>query len=159
MVLYSPEPKNRPVGTVRLVPSPHHPHPVEGARYEAPDEDGLAFTARELFLAPLPKYTNDRSTSLHDGVKPFVKLGRLCVMEKCRGRQCAVWLVQRMLQWAVASPGFACAGDGRQWKGLVGIHANVDAIRTWKKCGFEVDEAMGEWGNGSKAECDLAGCF
>ncbi|CZS88425.1 uncharacterized protein RAG0_00180 [Rhynchosporium agropyri] len=93
MVLYSPEPRNRPVGTVRLVPSPHHPHPVEGARYEAPDADGLAISARELFLAPLPKYTIARSTSLHDGVKPFVKLGRLCVVEKYRGRQCAVWLV------------------------------------------------------------------
>ncbi|KAL2066050.1 hypothetical protein VTL71DRAFT_2121 [Oculimacula yallundae] len=148
MVLYSPEPENRPVGTIRLVPAPHHPHPEEGARYEAPGDEAPMVSAKELFSAPLPEYTVDRATNLHDGVEPYVKLGRLCVVKKFRGRQYGILLVQRMLQWVMANPEFACSGDARQWKGLVGIHANANAVGTWLKCGFEVDEKMGSWFEG-----------
>lgn len=137
------------VGTIRLVPSPHHPHPTEGARYEAPSEDVPNVSAKELFSAPLPEHVVDRSTDLHDGVEPYVKLGRLCVVKEFRGRGYAVLLVQRMLQWVVANPDFACAGDGREWKGLVGIHANADVVGTWKRYGFVVDEGMGSWFEGS----------
>ncbi|KAH7309308.1 acyl-CoA N-acyltransferase [Rhexocercosporidium sp. MPI-PUGE-AT-0058] len=154
MVLYIPEPGtgdgSRPVGTIRLVPSPHYPHPSQGARYEAPGDDVPAVSARELFSAPLRGYIIDRATDLHDGVEPYVKLGRLCVVKEFRGRGYAVWLVQGMLQWLVANPDFVCAGNGagRKWKGLVGIHANADAVGTWRKCGFVVDEGMGTWFEG-----------
>jgi len=148
MVLYSPEPESRPVGTIRLVPSPHYPHPTEGARFEAPGDDVPCVTAKELFSAPLPGYVIDRKTDLHDGVEAYVKLGRLCVVKEFRGRGYGILLVQRMLQWVKENPGFACGGDEREWKGLVGIHANVNAIGTWKKCGFVVDEVMGSWFEG-----------
>ncbi|KAG4430747.1 hypothetical protein IFR05_013768 [Cadophora sp. M221] len=156
MVLYYPESEQKieqqarqvPVGTIRLVPSPHYPHPTEGARYEAPGDDVPSVSAKELFSSPLPEYIVDRSTDLHDGIEPYVKLGRLCVVKEFRGRGSAIVLVRKMLEWVVANPDFACAGDGREWKGLVGIHANSDAVGTWKRCGFVVDEAMGSWFEG-----------
>ncbi|KAH6718210.1 hypothetical protein BKA61DRAFT_716926 [Leptodontidium sp. MPI-SDFR-AT-0119] len=120
-----------------------------GSPYEAPSEDVPNVSAKELFSAPLPEHVVDRSTDLHDGVEPYVKLGRLCVVKEFRGRGYAVLLVQRMLQWVVANPDFACAGDGREWKGLVGIHANADVVGTWKRYGFVVDEGMGSWFEGS----------
>lgn len=137
---------------MRLVPSPHHPHPTQGARFEAPGEDVPGLSAKELFAAPLPGYVVDRKTDLHDGVERYVKLGRLCVVEEFRGRGYAGLLVERMLKWAVENPGFACGGDddddGHVWKGLVGVHANVNAVRTWEKCGFVLDEGMGSWFEG-----------
>ncbi|KAK0112665.1 hypothetical protein ONS95_014404 [Cadophora gregata] len=148
MVLYSPEPESRPVGTVRLVPPPHHPHPIEGARFEAPGDKVPEVSAKELFSAPLPSYAVDGKTALHDGVEPYVKLGRLCVVKESRGRGYAILLVKRMLQWVKENPDFACGGGDREWKGLVGIHANVSAVGTWKKCGFVVDEGMGNWYEG-----------
>ena len=148
MVLYSPGPASRPVGTVRLVPSPHHPHPAEGARFEAPGDDVPGVSAKELFSASLPGYVVDRKTDLHDGIEPYVKLGRLCVVEEFRGRGYGILLVTRMLQWVKENPEFACGDERREWKGLVGVHANVNAVGTWKKCGFVVDEGMGSWFEG-----------
>ncbi|PVH73448.1 hypothetical protein DL98DRAFT_519934 [Cadophora sp. DSE1049] len=130
MVLYSPEQDSRPVGTVRLVPSPHHPHPAGGARFEAPGDDVPGVSAKELFSTELPRYGVDRKTDLHDGVEPYVKLGRLCVVKEFRGRGSAILLVRRMLQWVQENPDFACGDDSREWKGLVGIHANVNAVGT-----------------------------
>lgn len=148
MVLYSPEQEGSPIGTVRLVPPPHHPHPAEGARFEAPGDDVPVVSAETLFSSPSPRYVVDRRTDLHDGVEPYVKLGRLCVIKEFRGQGYAILLVRKMLQWIKENPGFACGEDGWEWKGLVGIHAKVNAVGTWKKCGFVVDEGMGSWFEG-----------
>ncbi len=145
MVLYSPEPDSQPIGTIRLVPSPHWPHPTPGARLEPPGDDVNYIPAKELFSTSLPEYAVDRVTELHDGIEPYVKLGRLSVLEEFRGKGLANLLVQGMLQWAAANPDFACEQDGIRWKGLVCIHAHDRAVGMWKRNGFVLDEGMGSW--------------
>lgn len=145
MVLYSPDLITEPIGTIRLVPSPHHLHPKPGAHFDVPGDDVPDVSAAELFTASVPKHARDRATDLHDGVEPYVKLGRLCVVKEHRGKRYADLLIQQMLQWISENQRFACGGDGGEWKGLVGIHARVKALGTWKRNGFVVDEGMGSW--------------
>jgi hypothetical protein len=77
-VLYYSFPDVKPIGTIRLVPFPHHPHPAPESRFEAPDEEPPNFSQIMLFDMPLPEYVVDRKTSLHGGIESYVKLGRLC---------------------------------------------------------------------------------
>ena len=143
-VLYSPNPKNeQPIGTIRLVPSPHHPHPKAGDSFVPPGLDAPAQTSEEVFLGPLPMYGVDRATSLHDGIEPYVKLGRLCVVKEFRGAKFADVVIQAALKWAGDNPGFA--DKERQWKGLVCVHASEKAVTTWTRNGFVLDEGMGWW--------------
>lgn len=48
-VLYSTFPRPSPIGTIRLVPFPHQPHPTPGSRFEAPDEEPPNFSQAMLF--------------------------------------------------------------------------------------------------------------
>lgn len=141
--------KRIPVATVRLVPPPHHPHPKPGARYERPDADVPAPDPKVLFGSPFPECVVDRKTDLHDGVEPYIKLGRLCVLKEYRGNKLADLVIQAALVWAKQQGNKALARAeseyGRKWSGLVCVHAQKGAIKTWGRNGFVVDEAMGEW--------------
>ncbi|KAK3683349.1 acyl-CoA N-acyltransferase [Podospora appendiculata] len=177
-----------PIGTIRLVPFPHaSPHPVRGGIYVAdklvgmlppdpldhqqqqpPSSDRPSPSAgqrqRSSSLLTHP-FSVDRATALHDGVEPYVKLGRLAVLKEFRGAGIASQLVHEAIDWmrkhptffnpSVAALGFEQLGMedshglGRdvppKWRGLICCHAQESAVKVWAKHGFQVDESMGKW--------------
>jgi predicted GNAT family N-acyltransferase len=149
--LYSSSPVVRPIGTIRLIPYPHHPHPAEGVRFEAPDEEPEGFSQIMLFNMPLPEYDVDRKTSLHDGVESYIKLGRLCVLKEERGKRFADLLINAALDWAKANASELGKGVGSgvpEWRGLVCVHAQENAVGVWDRHGFVTDQGMGFWFEG-----------
>lgn len=151
-VLYAPvseEPVSgdaelRPVGTIRLVPYPHGPHPEPGKSYFAPDEDAPVEESETFFRRAPPEYEADRTTSLHDGKEPYLKLGRLCVVKEFRGNKLADVLIQTALEWASENFPFGTTGMP-EWKGLVCAQAQEKAVTTWERNGFVIDKEMGTW--------------
>ncbi len=112
--------------------------------------------ARRSSILP---FGEDRATDMHDGKDPYVKLGRLAVLKEFRGQGIAL-LVRSALDWArkhptYFNPGVSALGveqlgmsrgvDVPKWNGLVCCHAQESVVRTWEKCGFEVDNGMGRW--------------
>jgi predicted GNAT family N-acyltransferase len=161
-----------PIGTLRCVPFPHPPHPTPGKRYlggELEDDGTKTDVAAGddaspslVVRRPSLKLSNmtDRKTSLHDGVEPYVKLGRLAVAKEFRRHKLASLLVKTALQWLRTNPGAfdlsisevgleqLGAGDDAKvprWDGLVCVHAQTAALAFWEKLGFEKDEEMGTW--------------
>ncbi|TAQ87144.1 hypothetical protein B7494_g4551 [Chlorociboria aeruginascens] len=155
-VLYAFSPSTHttiPVATIRLVPFPHSLHPEPGSRFDAPTAEMPVQPAAEIFAEPPPIYMIHRVTDLHDGVEPYVKLGRLCVIKEFRGWKMADVLIQAALKWAgenfkglEQSKGEEEGTGGiPEWKGLVGIHAREVAVRVWERNGFIIDKEMGSW--------------
>ncbi|KAL1882332.1 hypothetical protein VTK73DRAFT_1891 [Phialemonium thermophilum] len=165
-----------PVGTVRLVPYPHPPHPVSGGVYVngqlvssiSDDAHNVAATTATAAAADaIPRrsslampFTVERATELHDGVEPYVKLGRLAVVREFRGYKLSRLLVRTALEWARTHPtyfqpsvaavgleplGVEKLGSVPKWLGLVCCHAQKDVVRAWEKFGFRVDSGMGTW--------------
>ncbi|CCC14012.1 unnamed protein product [Sordaria macrospora k-hell] len=159
------ETRSLPIGTVRIVPFPHAPHPVKGGRYLADELVNLEELDEETkqALEVVEQGGKDRKTSLHDGEEVYMKLGRLAVLKEFRGRGIAGQLIRRAVEWMKANPryfspsvkerGFEALGidperDARmmpKWRGLFCVHAQVSAIGVWKRAGFVVDEEMGRW--------------
>ncbi|KAL2260842.1 hypothetical protein VTK26DRAFT_5042 [Humicola hyalothermophila] len=163
-----------PVGTIRLVPFPHPPHPRDGGVYvdgELVDDAGdgqpepraAAATATSnatdhgAATAPTgqPPFPADRPTTFHDGTEPYIKLGRLAVIPAFRGRGIAGQLIRAALSWIAERPSYFDpnpetprvdqSGTPPRWQGLVCVHAQEDAVKVWAKSGFVVDEGMGRW--------------
>ncbi|KAK4152597.1 acyl-CoA N-acyltransferase [Chaetomidium leptoderma] len=120
------ETKSLPIGTVRLVPFPHPPHPRKGGVYvdgelintttttTPPNGDTplpvQPLTSQEQEQArrasTIPTFTPDRPTTLHDGREPYVKLGRLAVTKEFRGRGLAGQLVRTAVDWMRKHPSY-----------------------------------------------------
>ncbi|TPX18004.1 uncharacterized protein E0L32_011915 [Thyridium curvatum] len=115
------ESRSQPVGTVRIVPFPHPPHPDPGAAYAMRDgsfvrigtmgEDGTVVPAdsergqREVGEEDaLPNFVEDRRTTFHDGKEPYVKLGRLAVVKEYRRHKLGRLLVTTALEWMREHP-------------------------------------------------------
>lgn len=64
------------VGTIRLVPPPHAPHPAPGSQHKIDNADGVAPNAD----------AGVKSTEMHDGKEQYAKLGRLAVLAPFRGK-------------------------------------------------------------------------
>lgn len=65
------------VGTIRLVPPPHPPHPEPGSSHKIDNAEGL------------PSDTNtelSNKTSAQNPREPYIKLGRLAVLKPFRGK-------------------------------------------------------------------------
>lgn len=133
-----------PIGTIRLVPPPHPPHPTPGSHHKIDAlEEGK------------PKDT------LHDGNEAYIKLGRLAVIREFRKAGISKLLIETALNFAKEHsaeimPHFdptlfealrqeSDRGAGMDWKGLVLVHAQTGVQKVWKKYGFETDESMGVW--------------
>ncbi|KAK0639146.1 acyl-CoA N-acyltransferase [Cercophora newfieldiana] len=108
-----------PIGTIRLVPFPHPPHPRAGGAYVGDVLTNAGSPASDLdpgtprTVAPLsraeasrvvtpfvwpPQY--ERATDLHDGQEPYLKLGRLAVLKEFRGRGIASQLIRSAINFA-----------------------------------------------------------
>jgi len=148
--------KTQPIGTIRLVPFPHPPHPTPGTSYEA---DALETGPMSSSSEP-PPYIVDRATIYHDGKEPYIKLGRIAVLKEFRGSGIAKLLVSTALTWAQQNPTYfnpsvKTMGMDRAgatvldyipvWKGLMCVHAQEQVAKAWAKWGFKLDEGMGSW--------------
>lgn len=156
---------SEPIGTLRLVPFPHPPHPVPGGVYfdgrlvgrkDAAGNDVDVQEEQEQAPAAVEQAGADRPTALHDGREPYVKLGRLAVAPGFRGRGVAGLLVRAALRWMREHPAYfddpsveAVGGSSDvtppKWDGLVCCHAQEQVQHVWARFGFEVDEGMGRW--------------
>ena len=118
-----------PIGTIRLVPPPHHAHP-----------NG--------------KYTTD----VQKDNESYVKLGRLAVIKEFRKAGISKLLIETALTFAREHPYELMPQlepslmehlnhDGAllDFKGLVLVHSQTGVQKVWKKYGFETDESMGKW--------------
>ncbi|KAI2468289.1 acyl-CoA N-acyltransferase [Annulohypoxylon bovei var. microspora] len=118
------ETRTTPIGTLRVVPFPHPPHPPAGARYVGnvlqEDSDSLpsgntgTTTTRprtrtltsvdeERQASALP-FGADPPTTYHDGKEPYVKLGRVAVIPTFRGHHIASQLWRAAKAWLEAHP-------------------------------------------------------
>ncbi|KAI1343912.1 acyl-CoA N-acyltransferase [Xylariaceae sp. FL0016] len=112
-----------PIGTLRVVPFPHPPHPQPGGRYydnilQTSPTAEIADGAGEAPVAPpqtesdvrrqseaLP-YGHDRPTSLHDGREPYVKIGRLAVIPEFRGHRISIQMWSAARKWLEDHPAY-----------------------------------------------------
>ncbi|KAA8572264.1 hypothetical protein MFRU_003g05120 [Monilinia fructicola] len=148
--------RSQPIGTIRLVPFPHPPHPEPGSSYHA---DALETAPNAEGTNP-PPYIVDRATTYHDGVEPYIKLGRLAVVKEFRGAGISKLLAGAAMGWAQQHPSYfnpSIATMGMQnvgassteeipvWKGLMCVHAQEQVAPIWIKWGFKIDEKMGTW--------------
>jgi len=146
--------KSQPIGTIRLVPFPHPPHPEPGSSYAA---DALETDPNR---ENPPPYIDDRATTYHDGKEPYIKLGRIAVLKEFRGAGIARLLVSAAMTWiqqnftyfnpsikgvGMDSMNASNIGEIPVWKGLICVHAQTEVAKTWAKWGFKLDEGMGTW--------------
>ncbi|OIW27717.1 hypothetical protein CONLIGDRAFT_447112 [Coniochaeta ligniaria NRRL 30616] len=148
-----------PIGTIRLVPFPHPPHPKNGRQYIdgkiLPQRPGQDPSSEEDDpnepQGQAPAGYQDRVTSLHDGKEPYVKLGRLAIIRAHRGRFLSDMLLNAALDWAMTHYSYfdqvrpRAHGPSAEWNGLVCVHAQVAAAKVWQRHSFFVDELMGKW--------------
>ncbi|KAI0882557.1 uncharacterized protein GGS22DRAFT_46245 [Annulohypoxylon maeteangense] len=122
------ETRSVPIGTMRIVPFPHPPHPPSGARYVGnvlQEDDGkeddssshdnataarprartLTSVDTERQASALP-FGADAPTTYHDGKEPYVKLGRLAVIPMFRGHHIAGQLWRAAKAWLEEHPTF-----------------------------------------------------
>ncbi|KAJ6789083.1 hypothetical protein PWT90_00385 [Aphanocladium album] len=151
--------RSTPIGTIRLVPFPHGPHPVSGGRYwnnVLEGDQGKPSQTEDAAAA----FIADRPTTYHDGRESYVKIGRLAVQKDFRGNKIAGLLVNTVLAWLKENPsyfdpsitelGLEQVGARREteipsWGGLVCVHAQKQVQKVWERWGFKVDEGMGTW--------------
>ncbi|GAB7360011.1 hypothetical protein MBLNU230_g7536t1 [Neophaeotheca triangularis] len=160
-----------PVGTIRLVPPPHPPHPQPDTTHKA---DALDTDPNSNVKNLSPE------TTFHDGLEPYIKLGRLAVIPPFRKAGISRLLIDTALSFARQNPwefvpryaphtlealkqeavgrsglslsnyslgGAGTVGGGLDlaWRGLVLVHSQLGVQKVWKRYGFEVDGGMGEW--------------
>jgi predicted GNAT family N-acyltransferase len=141
-----------PVGNLRLVPFPHEAHPLPGSSFDLPESP----TSNVLKAQPR-QWIVDRPTSFHDGKEPYLKLGRMAVVEAYRGKGIAGKLVRTAIEWATQNSTLFNQPDSEDesvveldpslttWRGLICIHAQEYVADRWASWGFQVDEKMGRW--------------
>ncbi|KAM7212819.1 putative acyl n-acyltransferase [Rhypophila decipiens] len=167
------ESRSMPIGTLRLIPFPHPPHPRKGGIYvndklvNAGDPSPGSIPQDLSIVQPLTQtekhrlsatpsfipYALDPPTTYHDGQEVYVKLGRLAVLKDFRGHGIATQLIHAAFEWmmrhkngvSVSLGGGGGSSDVPKWKGLFCCHAQESAVKIWEKHGFQVDPAMGRW--------------
>ena len=103
---------------------------------------------------------------IHDGKEPYIKLGRFATLPPFRGQGLGSLLIQKAVEWAQAHPdatrfGWAVEPDRggvardpitepappaeTDWRGLLLVHAQTQAVPFYVKNGFRLDEELGVW--------------
>lgn len=143
---------SRAIGTVRLMPYPQmRTHPLPGAQLGIEPGPVLAIPASQLFFEPTPSIKTDRASKLHDGIEPYVKIGRMCVLKEWRGQGIMTRLLEAALGWLGENSDWAVDRstdtDGKlgKFNGLICAHAAETAMKSWLREGFVVDEEIGHW--------------
>ncbi|KAG6009989.1 hypothetical protein E4U54_008438 [Claviceps lovelessii] len=158
--------RTTPIGTIRVVPFPHEPHPKPGAEYwngklsSTGNRDTASSSAATSSTAATISTGRNRATTFHDGREPYLKLGRLAVAKEYRGNGLSTLLVQTAISWLKSNPSFfdpsitelglkqvgaSTEADIPKWGGLVCVHAQQHVVKAWEKWGFVVDQEMGSW--------------
>ena len=140
-----------PVGTIRLVPPPHPPHPKSGSIELTNNSQAGQAEQQETLI-----------TAWHNGKEPYIKLGRLATLKSYRKLGLARLLLFEALDWASKNadafrPSLSVDEYERArqkdwdwlervvWKGLVLVHAQKDVEVFYQRQGFVTDEEMGSW--------------
>ncbi|EEA26504.1 hypothetical protein TMatcc_005217 [Talaromyces marneffei ATCC 18224] len=135
------------VATIRLVPAPHiaHTHLCNASESTAAgDANGKQFDY---------DYDYDH--------EPYVKITRVAVLAPFRGYGLSRLLMRTVEEWAARNKRvidemyarFASQqgaeivgkGPGKEWNGLIGLHAQTQVERMYAALGYETDESMGRW--------------
>ncbi|KAK3315482.1 acyl-CoA N-acyltransferase [Apodospora peruviana] len=131
----------QPIGTIRIVPPPHPPHPRKGEAYiggdlisgeELKTKDSADNDSVNVDL------TGDDGDHVNDrDKKVYAKFGRLAVLKEFRGRGIAGKLVRAAVDWTIENSEYC----------LVCVHAQDQphVVRMWEHFRFKRDEAMGRW--------------
>ncbi|WYZ36783.1 hypothetical protein EsH8_II_000289 [Colletotrichum jinshuiense] len=153
--------RSTPIGTIRLVPFPHAPHPKNGGVYwdgvlkedaggeagKSPEAGSVAaekstnpseeaktaaeHVGEERRLSATKVFALDRATRLHDGKEPYVKLGRLAVVKEFRGHRIARLLVTTVLAWLKAHPSYFDPSIKEMGLEQIGA-ASAEEVPKWK---------------------------
>ncbi|KAM0520096.1 hypothetical protein ACHAPE_003371 [Trichoderma viride] len=152
--------RSTPVGTIRMIPFPHEPHPKPDGDYWSGVLKGEEDKTTNNSAPSARQFVHDRPTTFHDGKEPYIKLGRLAVTKDYRGYSFAGQLVRNALEWIKKNPSFfdpsirelgleqmgaSTEAEAPQWRGLVCVHTQEQVASVWARWGFEVDEGMGRW--------------
>ncbi|OJD30818.1 acyl-n-acyltransferase [Diplodia corticola] len=135
------------VGTIRLVPPPHPPHPAPSDTHKLDNSLRAPPTGSQAKGIP--------------GSEPYIKLGRLAVLPAYRKLGLASLLTRTALDWAaqnsyqILSPPRPeevelARVEGRDddidsWSGLTLVHAQIQLEKYYNRFGFVKDEDMGEF--------------
>ncbi|KAK2013787.1 acetyltransferase [Colletotrichum eremochloae] len=165
--------RSTPIGTIRLVPFPHAPHPKNGGVYwdgvlkEDPDAAGQSentatttkssaeeqqtdtaaeHVGEERRVSVTKVCVPDRATKLHDGKEPYVKLGRLAVVREFRGHRIARLLVTTALEWLRTHPGYFNLSIKEMGLEQMGA-ASAEEVPKWKGlvCVHAQAAVVGAW--------------
>ena len=136
-----------PIGTIRLVPPPHPPHPSPDSKYE-PEASSTSTDRKDSPIA-------------HDKKEAYIKIGRLAVIPEFRKAGISKLLIDQALSFARDNPydimphydpakieslrQESDRGIGMDWKGLVLVHSQTGVQKVWKRYGFETDPSLGVW--------------
>jgi predicted GNAT family N-acyltransferase len=162
------ETKTVPIGTIRLVPFPHPPHPSVGGVYEDGKliateaslsvETGQAggkvdhdiaeamVESEQRRVSAVQPYGADRPTTFHDGKEAYVKLGRLAVVKELRGHGIARLLARAALDWIRTHPAYFNPSVANLGFAQLGIEEASD-IPKWNGlvCCHAQEQAVAAW--------------
>jgi GNAT superfamily N-acetyltransferase len=127
-----------PVGTIRLIPPPHPPN-----RYLEKDKHPDADPPETVVVNGGKKYPEE----------PYIKLGRLAILDSYRSLGLSKLLINHALDYAAKNPESIrpppsptslehanqmgkAAEAAAVWQGLTMVHAQVSVERLWAKHGF-----------------------
>jgi len=145
---------SEPIGTMRVVPFPHPPHPCEGGGYvdnvlqngpssEAGETQGQTESAAAGVEGDAKSKTGfkeqqaslqtgqDRETTYHDGKEPYVKIGRMAVVKEYRGHNVSAQLWRAARTWLEQNPSFFNPSVRELGLDQVGI-SGTDEVLEWK---------------------------
>jgi GNAT superfamily N-acetyltransferase len=147
-----------PVGTLRVLPPPHHPHPEPWSIIITPKAGRIpALKAEEIFGEKMAEEIRKgqqrmRKTSWHDGTEGWLQVARASVLKEWRGKGVADLLVAEVVRWAGEEyvpneqlEDKAGSNNTGMWKGLLMCNAREEARRMWERNGFREDVGMGRW--------------
>ncbi|KAF2485738.1 acyl-CoA N-acyltransferase [Neohortaea acidophila] len=119
-----------PIGTIRIVPPPHPPHP-----------------------------NGKEDTAVQSSNESFIELGELAVIPEYRKVGISKLLIETALAFVrdhlddilprydpKVTESMRYHGTmAKEFKGLVLVHAQIGVQKVWRRFGFETDESMGTW--------------
>lgn len=139
------------IGTIRLVPPPHAPHPAPENKIKTTDGTTNDEPPRSDSVASVISFEPD---------EPYIKLGRLAVLEPYRKLGLSKLLINAALTWAKEHPveilpllspaeEEAARVEGKKdklpWSGLMLVHSQAGAQHLWQRYGFIKDQELGSW--------------